>query len=172
MSQTEEQKYRRMRIPRLKFVTAVFQHRGELLTNVYERRNDRSIQKVTVPGAGFISSPTETKALRNITPIGCIQCEDGFYVKYPEKWLYVVEMAMRICPDDVSRQAMEMWIDGRNVDYVVASTDITRTTYYNVRNDVLRYAIAIAAQLKLIDVLRIKGGSKHGAGNGKEKKKH
>lgn len=165
MSTKEEQqlKYRRLiKMPKVKFISAVFKHRDEIRSIIYEKRNDPGKGKVLVPGGGFFSSPTETKALRNITFIAIAKCDDGFWVRYPEKWLYVMEKALEICADEASRNAMAMWQDGYSAEFIAHSTGLSRTSYYDIRKEVQHYAIAIAAQMGLVNVL--KGRSvEHGA---------
>ncbi len=162
----EQQKYRRLiKMPRVKFISAVFKHRDEIQNIVYEKRNDPGRGKVLVPGGGFYSSPTETKAMRNITLIGIARCEDGFWVKFPEKWLYVMNKALEICADDASRNAIDMWQDGYSAECIAHATGLSRTSIYDIRKEVQYYAVAIAAQMGLVNVLKFKRSDDY-AGDG------
>lgn len=156
-------------MPKVKFVSAVFKHRDEIQSIVFEKRNDPGNEKVLVPGGGFYSSPTETKAMRNITLIGIARCEDGFWVRFPEKWLYAMNKAMEICTDEASRKAIAMWQEGYSTEFIVHSTGLSRTSIYDIRKEVQHYAVAIAAQMGLINVLKFKRSDEYvGDGTGKE----
>lgn len=157
-------------MPRVKFVSGVFKHSEELKNIVYEKRNDECKEKSLIPGGGFMSSPTENKAIRNMSPIVYGSCEDGFWVKYPEKWLLVVEHAMRICPDTTTRTAITLWQCGYNADYITKATGLSRSTYYAIRKEVQHYAVAIAAQIGLIDVLKIERNIENGTVEKHQKK--
>lgn len=165
----QQQKYRRLiKMPKVKFISAVFKHRDEIQSIVYEKRNDPGKGKVLVPGGGFYSSPTETKAMRNITLIGMAKCEDGFWVRYPEKWLYAINKALEICADEASRNAIAMWQDGYSAEFIAHSTGLSRTSIYDIRKEVQHYAVAIAAQMGLINVLKYKRSDEYAGDGGEE----
>jgi hypothetical protein len=173
LASEEQQKYRRLiHMPGVKFISNVFRHSKELKNIVYEKRNDECKGKSLIPGGGFISSPTENKAIRNMSLITYARCEDGFWVKYPEKWLLVIEYAMCICPDSTTRTAVNMWQCGYNANYIAKSTGLSRSSYYDIRKEVQHYAIAIAAQMRLIDVLKIERSIENGAGENHQEKNH
>ena len=143
-----------LRFPMSKLVVEIFKHEGFIRKRINELRNDTpTSNKTAIKGHAFISNPTEHQALRNITPIGKIQCDDGFVVKQPEKWLKVIDATFDFCQDNNSRKILRAWMDGnKSVTRISIDLGISKTSVYDIRVTLQNYAVALAAQYGLIDI--------------------
>lgn len=149
------QRYRHiLRFPQSQIVGEVFKHEGFIRKRVNELRNDTPhSDRLAVQGHAFISNPTENQALRNITPIRKLECDDGYIVYQPEKWLKVIDGTYNFCRDKATKQILRAWIDG-NLSVIRLSIDLemSKTSIYDIRTTLQNYAVALAAQYGLIDL--------------------
>lgn len=114
---------------------------------VYAIRND--IPKSAVRGGG-VGNPTESAAIRNISPLRSVDI-DGTPLEWPEEWLKVID-ATRIFASG-SREKSGVFADYYNgVDYRITCMNlgICSATHSRIRKEIRQYAALCAANLKLI----------------------
>lgn len=157
----EVRHYRRiLRFPMAKLVIEIFKHEGFIRQRVNELRNDvPKSDRMAIPGHAFISNPTENQAIRNVTPINKIQCDDGFVVRHPEEWIKVIDGVYDFCRDEDTLNILKAWLKGHSAIRISMDLGISRTTVYDVRVALQNYAVALAAQFGLIDIT-VKGAKK------------
>ena len=61
-----------------------------------------------------------------------------------------------------------MWQDGYSAEFIAHSTGLSRTSIYDIRKEVQHYAVAIAAQMGLINVLKYKRSDEYAGDGGEE----
>ena len=102
--------------------------------------------------SGKISSPTENRAMKDISPVPLITTRDGFIVRKPEKWLDVIHKTVKAHSNSDGENVIRMWLAGDDVGEVMAKSGMSKAAYYAFRKDVVNYAICLAVQENLIGV--------------------
>lgn len=134
----------------------IFFHESEIRKAVYEARHD--IQRETLAAGGgsgsHISNPTESEALRNITPLSKVTVGKGASAREldnPELWLQVIDKTYEWCDHDQRIAAKDKY---SGVDWRVtcAKLSIVQSTLSRLISDVRHRASLCAVQYGLIVV--------------------
>ena len=144
-----------VKLPGTKYVFGVFKRYMAIIKAISEYRNDTEGGNGGVNVAvksGKISSPTENRAMKDISPVPLITTRDGFIVRKPEKWLDVIHKTVRAHRNSDGENVIRMWLAGDDVNEVMAKSGMSKAAYYAFRKDVVNYAICLAVQENLIGV--------------------
>lgn len=146
-----------VKLPGTKYVFGVFKRYMAIIKAISEYRNDTEGGNGGVNVAvksGKISSPTENRAMKDISPVPLITTRDGFIVRKPEKWLDVIHKTVKAHSNSDGENVIRMWLAGDDVNEVMAKSGMSKAAYYAFRKDVVNYAICLAVQENLIGVGR------------------
>ena len=146
-----------VKLPGTKYVFGVFKRYMAIIKAISEYRNDTEGGNGGVNIAvksGKISSPTENRAMKDISPVPLITTRDGFIVRKPEKWLDVIHKTVKAHSNSDGENVIRMWLAGDDVGEVMAKSGMSKAAYYAFRKDVVNYAICLAVQENLIGVGR------------------
>ena len=144
-----------VKLPGTKYVFGVFKRYMAIIKAISEYRNDTEGGDGGVNIAvksGKISSPTENKAMKDISPVPLITTRDGFIVRKPEKWLDVIHKTVKAHSNSDGENVIRMWLAGDDVNEVMEKSGMSKAAYYSFRKDVVNYAICLALQENLIGV--------------------
>lgn len=144
-----------VKLPGTKYVFGVFKRYMAIIKAISEYRNDTEGGNGGVNVAvrsGKISSPTENRAMKDISPVPLITTRDGFIVRKPEKWLDVIHKTVRAHSNSDGENVIRMWLAGDDVNEVMEKSGMSKAAYYSFRKDVVNYAICLAVQENLIGV--------------------
>ena len=144
-----------VKLPGTKYVFGVFKRYMAIIKAISEYRNDTEGGNGGVNVAvrsGKISSPTENRAMKDISPVPLITTRDGFIVRKPEKWLDVIHKTVKAHSNSDGENVIRMWLAGDDVGEVMAKSGMSKAAYYAFRKDVVNYAICLAVQENLIGV--------------------
>lgn len=144
-----------VKLPGTKYVFGVFKRYMAIIKAISEYRNDTEGGNGGVNIAvksGKISSPTENRAMKDISPVPLITTRDGFIVRKPEKWLDVIHKTVKAHSNSDGENVIRMWLAGDDVGEVMAKSGMSKAAYYAFRKDVVNYAICLAVQENLIGV--------------------
>lgn len=146
-----------VKLPGTKYVFGVFKRYMAIIKAISEYKNDTEGGNGGVNVAvrsGKISSPTENRAMKDISPVPLITTRDGFIVRKPEKWLDVIHKTVKAHSNSDGENVIRMWLAGDDVGEVMAKSGMSKAAYYAFRKDVVNYAICLAVQENLIGVGR------------------
>ena len=146
-----------VKLPGTKYVFGIFKRYMAIIKAISEYRNDTEGGNGGVNIAvksGKISSPTENRAMKDISPVPLITTRDGFIVRKPEKWLDVIHKTVKAHSNSDGENVIRMWLAGDDVGEVMAKSGMSKAAYYAFRKDVVNYAICLAVQENLIGVGR------------------
>lgn len=146
-----------VKLPGTKYVFGIFKRYMAIIKAISEYRNDTEGGNGGVNIAvksGKISSPTENRAMKDISPVPLITTRDGFIVRKPEKWLDVIHKTVRAHSNSDGENVIRMWLAGDDVNEVMEKSGMSKAAYYSFRKDVVNYAICLAVQENLIGVGR------------------
>ena len=146
-----------VKLPGTKYVFGVFKRYMAIIKAISEYRNDTEGGNGGVNVAvksGKISSPTENRAMKDISPVPLITSRDGFIVRKPEKWLDVIHKTVKAHSNSDGENVIRMCLAGDDVGEVMAKSGMSKAAYYAFRKDVVNYAICLAVQENLIGVGR------------------
>ena len=144
-----------VKLPGTKYVFGVFKRYMAIIKAISEYRNDTEGGNGGVNVAvrsGKISSPTENRAMKDISPVLLITTRDGFIVRKPEKWLDVIHKTVKAHSNSDGENVIRMWLAGDDVNEVMEKSGMSKAAYYSFRKDVVNYAICLAVQENLIGV--------------------
>ena len=144
-----------VKLPGTKYVFGVFKRYMAIIKAISEYRNDTEGGNGGVNVAvksGKISSPTENRAMKDISPVPLITTRDGFIVRKPEKWLDVIHKTVKAHSNSDGENVIRMWLAGDDVNEVMEKSGMSKAAYYSFRKDVVNYAICLAVQENLIGV--------------------
>ena len=144
-----------VKLPGTKYVFGVFKRYMAIIKAISEYRNDTEGGNGGVNVAvksGKISSPTENRAMKDISPVPLITTRDGFIVRKPEKWLDVIHKTVKAHSNSDGENVIRMWLAGDDAGEVMAKSGMSKAAYYAFRKDVVNYAICLAVQENLIGV--------------------
>ena len=125
-------------------------HEKEIRQAVDEARLD-----VASTGAGssaIISSPTESTALRNITPLSKVVLSDGSEVVRPELWLLAIKKIYEGLDKKQKTIARKRYRQGESYTRTCMSLEISQNTYFHTLNSIRSYAVVVAVQAGLVKV--------------------
>ena len=144
-----------VKLPGTKYVFGVLKRYMAIIKAISEYRNDTEGGTGGVNVAvksGKISSPTENRAMKDISPVPLITTRDGFIVRKPEKWLDVIHKTVKAHSNSDGENVIRMWLAGDDVNEVMEKSGMSKAAYYSFRKDVVNYAICLAVQENLIGV--------------------
>ena len=144
-----------VKLPGTKYVFGIFKRYMAIIKAISEYRNDTEGGTGGVNVAvksGKISSPTENRAMKDISPVPLITTRDGFIVRKPEKWLDVIHKTVKAHSNSDGENVIRMWLAGDDVNEVMEKSGMSKAAYYSFRKDVVNYAICLAVQENLIGV--------------------
>lgn len=106
-------------------------------------------------GAGssaIISSPTESAALRNITPLSKVVLSDGSEVFRPELWLLAIKKIYAGLDKKQKTIAKKRYRQGESYIKTCFNLTISQNTYFNTLTAIRNYAVVVAVQAGLVKV--------------------
>lgn len=106
-------------------------------------------------GAGssaIISSPTESAALRNITPLSKVVLSDGSEVFRPELWLLAIKKIYAGLDKKQKTIAKKRYRQGESYVKTCLNITISQNTYFNTLTAIRNYAVVVAVQAGLVKV--------------------
>ena len=110
---------------------------------------------VASTGAGssaIISSPTESTALRNITPLSKVVLSDGSEVVRPELWLLAIKKIYEGLNKKQKTIAKKRYRRGESYIKTCLNLTISQNTYFNTLTAIRNYAVVVAVQAGLVKV--------------------
>ena len=116
---------------------------------------DNSISLFPVANAHTFSDPTASRALRNLTPLKFVKLRDGTMIKYPEKWIAVIDKTYNWCRRQQDCRFEVAKRRYHNEDYRKTCIDlsISKSTLHRLLESVRMYAALQAVQAGLIKIL-------------------
>ncbi len=116
---------------------------------------DEARLDVASTGAGssaIISSPTESAALRNITPLSKVVLSDGSEVVKPELWLLAIKKIYEGLNKKQKTIARKRYRQGKSYTRTCMDLEISQNTYFHTLNSIRSYAVVVAVQAGLVKV--------------------
>lgn len=126
---------------------------------VWEARNDSGGNKTGGNGSGhaFVSDPTANAAMKGASLLPAVEIEVGKNetetIKWPEKWLIVIEATYRRYKDGVVEKLLKCRYSGDPYQKTCMELHISTTTYYQIITEVQQFALACACQVGVVSVL-------------------
>ena len=116
-----------------------------------KKRDYGSPKGKTAGGGGFISDPTATQAIREITPLRFVYVR-GRRVEKPETWLKVVDETYKHLPE-LHKKVVLARYRGENYQMTCAEYNIASTTYNSILTKARMFAAGVAAQYGLVKIV-------------------
>lgn len=116
---------------------------------------DEARLDVASTGAGssaIISSPTESAALRNITPLSKVVLSNGSEVIRPELWLLAIKKIYEGLNKKQKTIARKRYRQGESYTRTCMTLEISQNTYFHTLNSIRSYAVVVAVQAGLVKV--------------------
>ena len=103
-------------------------------------------------GHGFISDPTAAQAMRAAEEVKVVTLDDGYTVRWPERWLRVIRGTYAKCPGEA--RAVKLRSQGYGwADACEELNGVCYKTYYSMIDNAYAFAKNAACQLGIIKVL-------------------
>lgn len=102
---------------------------------------------------GFVSDPTASAAMRNLTLLKSVMVDDEI-VRNPERWLKVIDMVYNQCSDLEKQIFHKRYLEKVNPTRTAIDLFMAETTYFDIVNGIKSYAVELALQDGLITVNR------------------
>jgi len=138
-------------------VDFIFYHERKIRDAVIEKQlgKDNSISLFPVANTHNISDPTASKALKNLTPLKFVILPDGTLIKYPEKWLAVIEKTYNWCrrQEDCRYEVAKRRYNNEDYRKTCIDLHISKTTLHSLLEKVRIYAALQAVQAGLLKIL-------------------
>ena len=105
--------------------------------------------------SGTISDPTASKAIKNLTPLKFVTVKDGVIIKFPEKWLEVIDKTYNWCnrQQDCRYEVARRRYNGEDYRKTCLDLHISEATQRRLLEKVRIYATLQAVQAGLIKIL-------------------
>ena len=138
-------------------VDFIFYREKQIRDAVFEKRNNNRDSSAPIISlfSGSISDPTASKAIKNLTPLKVVTITDGIIIKYPEKWLEVIDKTYRWAQrqNDLLYQAAKRRYSGEDYRKTCAALSISTSFFHQLLEKVRVYAALQAVQAGLIKIL-------------------
>ena len=141
-----------------KAIDFIFYHEKQIRDAVKEARTsgsrDATISLFPVASANNFSDPTATKAIKNLIPLKFVKLPDGTIIKYPEKWLEVIEKTYSYCKkqNDCRFEVARRRYNNEDYRKTCIDLNISNTTRRRLLELMQIYAALQAVQAGLIRV--------------------
>lgn len=133
-------------------IEMMFRRQKQIEQAVYEAKNDsHGHAGGGTSGHAFVSDPTASAAMHMVDEIRTVTLDDGFVVKWPERWLSVIHTTYSRCAG--SAEALKFRCSGRGYVEACNELHVGKSTYFSMLNDADNFALAAACQLELVKVL-------------------
>ena len=134
-------------------IETMFRRQKQIEQAVFEAKNDsRGHTGGGGTGHTYVSDPTAMAAIRSAEELRSVTLDDGFVVRWPERWLRVIVGTYKNCPGDAG--ALKLRSDGYRWDEACAKLNsIGRTTYFSMLNHADNFALAAACQMGIVNVI-------------------
>lgn len=144
-----------LKLPKAMYVAKMFYNLPAIKVAVAEAKEERKSKNQNVwEKASGTSNPTERLALLSEEPILYVELENGLVVMQPEDWIMVIENTLyhfkKQAP--ILKEFIQMWLDNVPAHTIRHDLAINTTTYYNIKHAIINYAVALAAQYRLIKI--------------------
>ncbi len=155
---TGTEKYQGIRKYNSKLIERRFFQEDKIRRAVFEARHDNGGGKTGGGGSGhaFVSDPTASAAMREVSPLRAVEIEVGKNesetVKWPEKWLAVIEATYRRYSDGVAAGILRDRYRGETQVKTCMENYISKATYYFILREIENYAMMCACQMGLVRV--------------------
>lgn len=107
-----------------------------------------------VTGHAFVSDPTAGEALRNVEEVGAVILTTGEKICKPERWIKLFDaLAEWVSTDFVKRGILGRRYAGEDYKVSCLELAISQSTYSANLQEMRAYALAIACQLQLVQLL-------------------
>lgn len=116
-----------------------------------KKRDFGSPKGRTTGGGGFISDPTATQAIREITPLRFVYVR-GRRVEKPETWLKVVDETYKHLPESHKKIVRDRY-RGVNYQMTCSECNVSPTTYGSILTKARMFAASVAAQYGLVKIV-------------------
>lgn len=113
----------KFQIPYLRYVRFICRNYVEIKKAVWTARNDTCTPNKNGGASSAISSPTESKAVRDLSPVPSIKLKDCTIYK-PEIWLYCIGQAVDMMPT-AQAKIMWAWMHGEKLSGDYTSKELT-----------------------------------------------
>lgn len=135
----------------------IFHHEKKIRDAVIEKyleTKDSSIPLFPVANTNSFSDPTASRALRNLTPLKFVKLPDGTLIKYPEKWLAVINKTYEWCKrqNDCRYEVAKRRYNNEDYRKTCIDLSISKTTLHSLLEKVRIYAALQAVQAGLLKV--------------------
>ena len=147
-----------------KIVDFCFRYRSNIERAIYEKRVDPGLPKTGGhDGLAVRSDPTCQKALKDLTELSCVEVpygaaigsRDVFALRYPERWLRVVELTESYYAGKLQGQLLhKKYHESLDQRTICCDLNIGRSLYFVMQNDIFCFATGVAAGLGLVDPRR------------------
>lgn len=155
---TGTEKYQGIRKYNSKLIERRFFQEDKIRRAVFEARHDSGGGKTGGGGSGhaFVSDPTASAAMREVSPLRAIEIETGKNetetIKWPEKWLAVIEATYRHYSGGVVEQLLKRRYAGENHVQTCMELCISQNVYYCMLREAGQFTLACACQVGLVRV--------------------
>jgi hypothetical protein len=141
-----------------KLIERRFYQHDKIRQAVFEARNDSGAGKTGGNGSGhaFVSDPTANVAIRKVSPLHAVTIEIGKNevetIKWPEKWLAVIEATYRRYEGGSVESLLKRRYDGETHAQTCMELCISQNVYYCILREVSQFALACACQVGLVKI--------------------
>ena len=133
-------------------IEMMFRRQAQIEQAVYEAKNDsHGHTGGGASGHAFVSDPTAAAAMHMVDEIRTVTLDDGFVVKWPERWLSVIYTTYSRCAG--SAEALKFRCSGRGYVEACNELHVGKSTYFSMLNDADNFALAAACQLDIVKVI-------------------
>ena len=138
-------------------VEFIFYREKQIRDAVFEKRNNSRDSSAPIISlfSGSISDPTASSVIKNLTPLKTVTITDAVIIKYPEKWLEVIDKTYSWCKrqTDCRYEVARRRYNGDDYRKTCRDLHISETTNRRLLETVRTYAALHAVQAGLIKIL-------------------
>ena len=135
-----------------KFVGKILSNQHSIERAVKEARLQPGGHSGGGGGHAFVSDPTAQQAVRLATELKAVTLDDGWILRWPERWWKVVKCAYENCYHYEAR-AMRYYYDGHTAVRTGEQYGMDQSTVYRIRAEFLHLATELACQYGLVRVV-------------------
>lgn len=139
----------------IRLIEAIFYRECEIRKAVKDARLDAAMHYGELghrSGKGFLSDPTAVQAIKNMQEVQQVVLHDGFIVRYPERWIRVIDGTYSIF-DDMGKQVLKSRYSRKTHFNTCYELHIGSSTFYRIIETARNFATAAACQLGLVQVM-------------------
>ena len=146
-------------IPKFNYVRDMFSNYLAIKKAVQEYRQDagtaKEMSQQSLSKTDKIPmKQVEAEAFREMLPVPAVRLPDGTKISNPERWIDVVDSALKHITDNNHRTAISMWIMHFRIATILEETKMNKALFYVLKSRVIDCGVILAYQRGLLKVER------------------